>query len=296
MKFYHSTIIFFIVLLSYGQKDSLNVDKKFIKSGIITLKNGNEKTFINLYYKANMVTYTNIETLNKENLLFNFIKGIEEKELDNIDEINEKEHDNKLTTKKSKDNLFKPNYPEGVYFTKQDFINKKPNDTLKVVPKSVMGKRKNILQLISHNCMFYYSHNDKKVKKVFAISYKGHLYFQLLAILKNRNKTDRAQTTNFPNSFVRVMDGGNNYFYTEVDLANQWAQGFLYNVASGVFADDVIYGKGVVWDIKKEEFNIFKNCKDYNIFISEIYPEGVQKCEKQQPDILDIRQTISKIK
>ena len=54
--------------------------------------------------------------------------------------------------------------------------------------------------------------------------------------------------------------------------------------------------KGIVWDVKNKEFNIFKNCKDYNEFIKAIYPEGVQSCEQHQPDITRIREVIEKIK
>ena len=58
----------------------------------------------------------------------------------------------------------------------------------------------------------------------------------------------------------------------------------------------MIKGKGIVWDIKNQEFNIFKNCKDYNDFIKDKYPEGVQQCENQQPDMLLVRKAIEKIK
>ncbi len=259
-----------ISVLSFSQEG------KTIKSGVITLANDSKKEFVNLTYKKSMVVYTNVTTNLKEHLMLMFVKDIEEKE--------------PITT----NNLFKPKYPEGLYLTKGDFINKKPSQIKKVVPKNIMGKKKPLLS-ITHSCFFYDAATDIKIKKVFAISYKGHLYFQVYSILKNRNKTDRAQTSDFSNSYVRVINGGGNYFYTEANLANQWAQGALYNVASGVLADDVIYGKGVVWDFKNEEFNIFKNCKDYNEFLEQVYPEGKQKCEKQQPDMLKVREAIQKV-
>ncbi|WP_290820133.1 hypothetical protein [Flavobacterium sp.] len=54
--------------------------------------------------------------------------------------------------------------------------------------------------------------------------------------------------------------------------------------------------KGIIWDFKNKEFNIFKNCKDYNRFIEKIHTESIQKCENQQPDITEIRKTIDIIK
>lgn len=275
-------IALFSVFLCFTQE---NIEQKPIKSGVITLTSGTKKEFVNLRYQRNMVIYTNIETDLEENLLLTFIKNIEEKEVDYTIKEESKENNN----------FFKPNYPEGIYLTKEAFINKKPSQVKLVIPKNIYGKKKPLLSIV-HNCFFYDGATDKKMKNVFAISYKGHLYFQIHAILKNRNRTDRAQTSSFHNSFVRVLMGGENYLYTEADLANQWAQAALYNVASGVLADDVIYGKGIVWDFKNQEFNIFKNCRDYNIFVEEVYPEGKQKCEEQQPDVLQIREAVEKFK
>lgn len=190
--------------------------------------------------------------------------------------------------------------PDGIYYTKNDFLNKTPNSTEKIVPKGLIGFEKTILNSIEDACFFYYQSKNNKVKKVFAIAYEGHLYFQIQAILNNRNKTDRAQSNDFPNSFVRVLTAGNNYYYVEADLANAWAKGFAYGgvggTAGAIMADGMNNLKGIVWDIKNQEFNIFKNCKDYNNFVKDIHPEGVQNCENHQPDINKVRETIEKIK
>jgi len=200
-----------------------------------------------------------------------------------------------LTEIVKSDTLFKPNYPDGIYLSKKDFIIKKVN-TSKVVELRNFNKKP--IDSIIHNPYFYYTDNNKKVKNVFAISYKGHLYFQIKAILKNRNKTDRAQSTNFHNTFVRVIMGGNNYLYTEAELVNQWAAGVAVNfgVVGGMIANDLIKGKGIVWDFKNQEFNIFKSCKDYNKFISEKIKDDIQECKNQQPNMLKVRETIEKIK
>jgi|GEM_PF-303916 len=201
--------------------------------------------------------------------------------------------------------------PNGIYYTKEDFLNKNPNSTEIIVPKGLIGFEKPELNGIPDVCFFYSKNSDKKIKKVFAIAYEGHLYFQIQAILNNRNKTDRAQTNDFPNSFSRVLIAGENYYYLESDLVNLWVQGVAYNMgATGTFiAQDLSsanvklgrtqnFGskKGIVWDIKNKEFNIFKNCNDYNDFIKNLYPDGIQECDKHQPDILKVREAIEKIK
>ncbi|MBE7628546.1 hypothetical protein [Tenacibaculum piscium] len=203
--------------------------------------------------------------------------------------------DNNNLTKVTKSNpLFKPNYPEGIFLSKKDFINKKANSSKSIELRNF--KKKSIDSII-HNPYFYYSETNKKVKNVFAVSYKGHLYFQVKAILKNRNKTDRAQITRLQNTFVRVIIGGNNYLYTEAELVNKWAMGTTINfgIIGGVIGNDLIKGKGIVWDFKNKEFNIFKSCKDYNKFIENKLPSEVQKCRKHQPDMFKVRKAIEKI-
>ncbi|ADY50655.1 hypothetical protein Pedsa_0067 [Pseudopedobacter saltans DSM 12145] len=156
-----------------------------------------------------------------------------------------------------------------------------------------------MLDSVESVCFFYYEDTDKRLTKPFAISHKGALYFQIAAILSNRNKADKSQTSNTPNTYSKVLMGGNNFLYTEVELANAWAQGTGYGiggVAGGIMAANAIKGKGVVWDIQNSEFNIFKNCKDYNIFIADKLIDGTQNCKNNQPDMIAVREAIYKIK
>ncbi|MBE8721222.1 hypothetical protein [Sphingobacterium pedocola] len=194
---------------------------------------------------------------------------------------------------------FENTYPEGIYLTKEDFLKKTPNENKELIAKSVLLGSRKVIDAIPDQCIFFYKENDKKVKKTFAICYKGNLYFQALSILTNRDRRDKSQTTNFPNSFCRVIIGGQNFLYTELDLANSWKQGFGYGmggVAGAAIAANAIKGKGIAWDFKNGEFNIFRSCKDFNEFIADKYPEGVQECNNQQPDILLVRTAMEMIK
>jgi hypothetical protein len=196
-------------------------------------------------------------------------------------------------------NLFKPNYPDGIYKTKEDFIRKIPFQKATIIPKGLVGSTKPTLTELTHNCFFFYSFSDEKINDAFAISYKGHLYFQIKSILKYKNKRDNSESHTFPNSYVKVIIGGENYFYTEADLANSWSKGLAYGSGGsvgGVIGSSLGNGKGIVWDFKNKEFNIFSNCKDFNEFITDKYSKGIQECSKNQPDILKIREAIEKIK
>lgn len=218
-----------------------------------------------------------------------------------IEEATRKEAEFKKKLEDEKTALAFGIYPNGVYFTKEDFLNKKAsNSSYELIAKEIDGVERERIYSIPNECFFYYLSNGKKIKDVFAVSYRGRLYFQVNAVLKNRSKTDRAQDNDHPNSFVRVKSYGTNYYYFEADLANIWAQsasvGAFGIIIGSAVASTLDNLKGIVWDIKNKEFNIFKNCSDYNDFIKDKYPEGVLECKKQQPDIIQVRKAIEKIK
>ena len=294
------------------------------KMGIITLANNDKIAFNNIRLQDGKFVYFDVKSASENSLTINEIKYIEDereskiftnktvvdksREADvkyaqeqkklSIETEIKKAADYKLKLENEKKTLALGIYPNGVYTTKEDFINKIPTSLDEIIPKEVSGFDKSALYGIPDDCFFYYLQSDKKVKNSFAISYRGNLYFQVGAILNNRNKTDRAQTNDHPNAFTRVISGGQNYYYVEVDLVNAWAQGFAYNAGVGgaMLANSLITGKGIVWDVKNQEFNIFKNCNDYNEFIKDKYPDGFQECSNQQPNIVEVRKAIEIIK
>ncbi len=190
-------------------------------------------------------------------------------------------------------------YPEGLYKTKEDFIKKVPSQQVDLVAKTLFWAKREVIDTIPDECSFFYKETDKKVKQMFAISYKGQLFIQAGSVLLNRDKKDKSQSTRAPYSFTRVLFGGENYLYLEMELANSWEQGLGYGLggaAGSVIAQNAIKGKGIVWDFKANQFNIFRSCNDYNEFIADKYAEGVQECKGKQPDILQVREAIDKIK
>lgn len=196
-----------------------------LTEGVVTTTN-QRISFKKLRKEGSEIVFYNVSTRSDYRYLPNSIKKIEDKEF-NILYINPKFENEPNIKEKYVDpesKLFKPNYPEGIYLTSDDFLDKTPSSTEKIFAGEVDEVDYDVSIDFSNNCNFYYDKNGKKVRNVFAISYKGFLYFQIKAILNNRNKTDRSQRNDYPQSFVRVSLGGNNYFYTEADLANLWDQ------------------------------------------------------------------------
>lgn len=195
------------------------------------------------------------------------------------------------------DTLYKPYYPDGVYETMESFLNKRPRNA-EVVPKTVRGK--NVLTTIRQTCLFSYKSEKKAITKAFAISYHGHLYFQLSAIMDYANKKDRNQNNYFGHIFVKALMGGYNYIYTEAEFADEWEQALAFNAGgqAGGFdrAVSLQRNKGIVWDFWKHEFNIFRKCKDFNDFVAAKYPEEIRECSERLLPLEEVRKTIDKIK
>jgi hypothetical protein len=310
MKKIRFIVILIVLLTNLGNGYSQN-ENTLAKEGSIILEDNKSLPFINVKLIDGNFHYTDIKSGNEKQISINEVKYI-------IDRQNSYIFTNKSVVDRAKINeekLFVKQkleklqleesrklklVPDGIYYTKENFLGKNPNSLDTIVPKGLYGFEKSVLYDIPETCFFYYKKSDKKIKNVFAISYQGHLYFQIQAILSNRNKTDRAQTNDFPNSFTRVISAGENYYYCEANLVNGWAQGLAYGgiggAAGGIIAQNMINLKGIVWDIKNKEFNIFKNCTDYNSFIKNLYHEGIQECKKHQADIIKIREAIEIIK
>lgn len=281
-------IITFLICVLISQMAFSQIEKRNMKSGEMTLINNDKILFKDLTWKNDKAYYINANTNQPEDLFDASIKEVEEKEITIEAPVAQK-------IETVENDSF--GYPEGVYKTKEEFINKIPSSNPKLFKRGLYGLDKPPLGDSAPICYFYDT-SDSKLKYVFAVVHNSLLYFNVRAILQNRNKTDRAQDSDNPNSFVKALVGGDNYLYTEVPLGNLWAKALAYNagVAGAAVASTLTTWKGVVWDFKNKEFNIFKNCNDYNDFIREKSPEDLLKCEDQQPNYDFVRDAMNRIK
>ena len=205
--------------------------------------------------------------------------------------------------------IYKSSLPEGLYQTKEDFIKKTPSEFLQLTIDKIRLVNDSDSQ--ARRCFFKDKDTNKRVKKVFAISHNGQLYFSNWAILDNKAKSDKSVSpVESMNSFIRVLIDGDNFLYAEGAFVNTWQIGISGGVTGGVGGiigselGNAIYksypittfgGTGVVWDIKKEEFNIFRNCSDFNDFV-ENYPVEKTDCGKQIFELKQIREIMDIIK
>ncbi len=184
-------------------------------------------------------------------------------------------------------------YPEGIYVTFEDFIEKKPSDTKRIEARDPFKPKKRIRGAQIDNCFFYYRRNDKRVKDVFAISYSGQLFIQVKSIRDFMEKKERKKLTDHKDSFLRVLDLGN-YLYMEGFTKKGGGLGLSIgggpvSVGTGGPREEL---KGIIFDFDRNQFDLFTDCKDFNRFLQYEHPERVFKCPKKTVPINIVRDIV----
>ena len=187
-------------------------------------------------------------------------------------------------------------YPEGAYYSFDDFKEKKvrPMVNLKRVP--IYGNDEIPKDSIVNQIFFYRVRDTTKFHDVFAVSFQGNLYFQQKYLSKYAVKGNKNEAGENENSYHRVIKDGK-FFYLEGPFGNIWAKGLAYNMGAigGAIAANINKLKGVIYDFDKKGFDFIKNCDDFNLFLKERnYNEPVD-CKSKNYDIKLVRQTIDKI-
>jgi hypothetical protein len=212
--------------------------------------------------------------------------------------------------------IYKTSLQEGLYRTKDDFIQKKSSEFLRLTIEKMWSV--NDSDLLAHRCFIINKDTHKRLKKVFAVSHNGYLYFSNTAIYYNKDKKDKSiSPVGSMNSFVLVLIGGDNFLYAEGGFVNPWQTGISGGFSNGLAVGGGIaglivgnelgkaidksypvttsFGTGVVWDIKKKEFNLFRSCPDFNDLIEGRSIEKID-CGKQIFELKQIRDIMQIIK
>ena len=189
-------------------------------------------------------------------------------------------------------------YAEGFYVTLEDFINKKSTKLNPVERRELVGFEKKVINKnsIVDQVFLYRIADETKLTGVFAVSLDGHLYIQQKNFRKYAVKGDRNEEGSNPNSYHRVLKAGK-FLYLEAELANSWSKGLAYGsggAVGGTIGASMNRLKGVVFNINKKEFNILKDCIDFNEFLISLQVENVN-CENKKIDISTVRENIYKI-
>jgi hypothetical protein len=187
-------------------------------------------------------------------------------------------------------------FPEGVYKTYEDFLEKKGiymGDA--IVRKSLMRYKPIDKSVAADQVYFAWARNDVKLD-FFAVSYNGVLYIQQKYFRKYSVKEDRNQEGDNALSYHRVINDVK-FLYLEGSFANGWSKAFAYGTGGavgGAIGANLNRLKGVVFDVEKKEFNYIRDCEDLNLLI-EKYNGAKIECKEKDVDILTVRENIQKI-
>jgi hypothetical protein len=291
-------------------------------SGVITTVANTTISYKNLKYSNGKIDYIDATTGKEDFLYENSIKKIDyesENQMTVVIDYSNIDYSNvptptvpkiEVSKVKDKSEIFSGViYPEGIYNTKEDFVNKKPSSNPNLIFTELYGFDKKVVNSGDKDICYIKTIDDRKLKNVFAVSKDGFLYFNIKAILKNieKGKGDGSQDSDNPNAYSLAMMGGENFLYTEVPLGNVWGKALAAGVAGGiggatgsiVVSTSGIHSdayKGVVFDLGKQNFDIFKNCEDFNKFLSQSAPDKVINCLPKRDYYSEIRKIIQEIK
>ena len=147
-------------------------------------------------------------------------------------------------------------YPKGIYNTFTDYVTMRPTDvtttfTIKATHKGT-------------KYIFYDAQTNKRLKKPFAFSDGKNVYLRVKSCFKHLNQKDKGkQLRDDGNFYVKSMMLGKRYHYYESYFTSTAAA--LWGGAIGTASARRV--KALVFDAQSQEFNIFRNAKDFKHFV-----------------------------
>lgn len=181
-------------------------------------------------------------------------------------------------------------YPDGVYLTKKDFINKRAiKGSLYIEGRDSLAESR-----MPFFCYFGNSTTQKRLKNVFAISHEGHLYFSNWAVLDppNRNPDDRGWAASKRRGFTRVQILSKGFLYFEIHLYRKMRAGMAANFH---FVDTNDRFRGIVWNENIGMFDIFSGCEDLSKFMETYYPDAKNFCDSKDYTVAELRDVLKAI-
>lgn len=175
-------------------------------------------------------------------------------------------------------------FPEGVYFTHQDFLDKRATIIPKMRKVNICPGCNPMADSIVDHCYFINEGNDI-IKKAFAFSHKGELYFQHYGIRNNLAERSFLGIDDDVRFCYRVLEKGR-YLYTELayPMPGGVASGML--TTWGVNAGPTYLKSIVAYDYSKNGFITVHNCAELKKFLKNNCPGKELDCPESRPKFL----------
>lgn len=184
--------------------------------------------------------------------------------------------------------LKKEDFPDGIYMTLNDVLNRKPSSNEEVYIKFHKSEKDTLT--LPEKTFFRFKEGKNKVLYPLGVSYKGEMYFQTYR--KFTNKKDKGYDPDAYSRFCKVTSYGR-FLYFEEDIMGIWSKAWKVNLGA-IGAAINSRTRGMVIDFEKKEINIFRDCPDVNIFLKE-HNLAAFPCLTERLTIEDTRKLIEEI-
>ncbi len=195
-------------------------------------------------------------------------------------------------------------FPDGQYKSMDDFLNRKPTSNISCMVYFPEGAEDNPIppnQLENH-VVFRQESDLKKMREYFAIVQNGNVYINQWWIFNlEEDKKDKRSPRNSGN-FIRVLKFGK-FMYLEGHFNSLKTRGYIVghdedeekekNDAEGTSHATRTFC--IVFDIPKKDFDVFRNCEDFNHFLQTHNYNNYIRCDQKEFTLKNVRNIINSI-
>ena len=176
-------------------------------------------------------------------------------------------------------------FPEGVYYTHEDFLSKRSTVVPKMKKINICSGCNPLADSIVNHCYFLNEKNDI-IKKAFAFSYKGELYFQYYGVKNNFADNSFLALKDDDRFCYRVLDRGR-YLYIEMsgDVAGSVMEAVM--IPAGAHTSNLNSKSILVYDYGQNKFMGFHGCPPVKKFLKNNYPEKIWDCPESRPKFFE---------
>lgn len=196
--------------------------------------------------------------------------------------------------------VFAQNSSNCVYWTMEDFLEDKCDESEIPYVDGIYDERSGVEKFVLKT-----KTKNKRLKKAFGALINGEMFYQIYPISRNLAKKDRIETSRNSSDFIRVLSWGL-YDYMEYSGENSSGSGSGIGIGGGGVSTGIGIGlnlggggngrvRGLIFDPENQEFNVFRNCKDFNEFLLERHPQYAYECKKKKINLNQVRAIIEQI-
>ena len=184
-----------------------------------------------------------------------------------------------------------------IYWSIEDFAEGICNNEELPYVDNVLGKKSQVKRYVIKT-----DRKNKRLKNAFAVRIDGEMYYDQYEITRYLSKGDRLPPPGTNSHFLKVTSQGT-YDYLEWSEGGNNGPGI--GIGSGGFGTGIGIGTslglgkkkvtGLIYDPQRFEFNVFRNCKDFNEFLADRHPDLSYECKKKKLPIEKVREVIGKL-